>query len=182
MAHKPNGQFNKNVAELTRLAAAQIRVAVTESTDSVDTLSTSFTEIVSQDKMIRQKIELLSDDAETLQIKQEIAAISSELRENIDKAVIAFQFYDRLCQRLDHTSECLRKLSEIKEQEVDSKAEEVLRLRDNVYNHFTMLEERQLFDAVISSQNFEQAIADYTVARQNSLESESESDHDIELF
>ena len=99
---------------------------------------------------------------------------------NVQNAVIAFQFYDRLCQRLDHTSECLRNLSEIEDNEETSSAEEVTKLRDRVYNHFTMEEERQLFDAVLTSKDFEHAIAEYTLARSKSLE--EDDDDDIELF
>ena len=180
MTDETNSTIDKNIAQLTRLSAAQIRVAVTESGDNVDSLTQSFREIVSQDKLIRDKIEQLPDDSATQQIKDDIAIISTELRANINDAVVAFQFYDRLCQRLDHTSECLRNLSEIEDHELQSSEDKLIKLRDNVYNHFTMIEERQLFDAVLSSKDFEQAIKDYSLARKKSLE--EESDDDIELF
>ena len=179
MTDKSNGTFDKNIAELTRLAAAQIRVAVTESGDDIDALTHSFREIVNQDKLIRDNIEQLPDDSTTKKIKDDIALLSTELRSNINNAVVAFQFYDRLCQRLDHTSECLRGLSEIEDHKLQTSADEVIKLRDNVYNHFTMIEERQLFDAVLSSKDFEQAIKEYSVARIKSLEVEED---DIEFF
>jgi hypothetical protein len=179
MTDETNRTIYKNIAQLTRLSAAQIRVAVTESGDNVDSLTQSFREIVSQDKLIRDKIEQLPDDSATQQIKDDIAIISTELRANINDAVVAFQFYDRLCQRLDHTSECLRNLSEIEDHELQSSEDELIKLRDNVYNHFTMIEERQLFDAILSSKDFEQAIKDYSLARKESIEEESD---DIELF
>jgi hypothetical protein len=180
MTNKPNGTFNKNIAQLTRLAAAQIRVAVTESGDNVDTLTHSFREIVNQDRLIRDNIAQLPDDNATQEIKKDIAVLSTELRANINNAVVAFQFYDRLCQRLDHTSECLRSLSEIEDHKLQSSEDEVIKLRDNVYNHFTMIEERQLFDAVLTNKNFEEAIKNYSIARIESIEEESDSD--IELF
>ena len=181
MSEQSNGQFNKKVSELTRLAAAQIRVAVTESMDNVDGLSLSFTEIVNQDKQIREKIEQFPDDPSSLEIKNEIAILSSELRTNINNAIVAFQFYDRLCQRLDHTSSSLKKLSEIEDHQKQTSLDEVIELRENVYNHFTMIEERQLFDAVLGSKDFEHAIEEYSVARAASLENVDEDD-DIEFF
>jgi len=180
MTDKSNGQFYKNSAQLTRLAAAQIRVAVNESNDNVATLSDSFTNIVNQDKLIRHSIEQLPADPDTQKIKDEISALSTELRANINNAIVAFQFYDRLCQRLDHTSQCLKKLSEIEENKLQSSADEVIKLRDNVYNHFTMIEERLLFDAVLSSKDFEHAIEEYSLARLKSIE--DKSDDDIEFF
>ena len=173
--------FHKNVAELTRLAAAQIRVSVSESGESVDELSTAFREIVSQDKLIRENISQLPDEPLIKDIKQQIEKLSDKIGANVQNAVVAFQFYDRLCQRLDHTSECLRNLSEIEDSQLKSSIEEVLKLRENVYNHFTMKEERQLFDAVLSNNDFEQAISEYTIARAQSLE-EDDDDDDIELF
>ena len=179
MTDKSNGKFDKNIAQLTRLAAAQIRVAVTESGDNIDVLTHSFREIVNQDNQIRENIEQLPNDSETKKIKDDIARLSTELRANVNNAVVAFQFYDRLCQRLDHTSKCLKRLSEIEDHHLKSSSDELIKLRDNVYNHFTMIEERQLFDAVLSSKDFEQAIEEYAKARMQSLE---EEDDDIELF
>jgi len=154
MSEDINEQFHKNVAELTRLAAAQIRVAVTESGESVDDLSIAFTDIVSHDKLIREKIQLLPDEPAITEIKAQISALSDEIRINVQHAIIAFQFYDRLCQRLDHTSESLRNLSEIEDNTLKSSVDEVHLLREQVYNHFTMKEERQLFDAVLANNNF----------------------------
>jgi len=180
MSEKINGQFHKNVAELTRLAAAQIRVSVTESGESVDDLTSAFTQIVDQDRSIRASIEQLPDMPEIKDIKEQITFLSAQISMNVQNAVMAFQFYDRLCQRLDHTSECLRNLSDIEDKDQKSSVNEVLQLRDNVYNHFTMEEERQLFDAVLSSKDFEQAINEYSIARAKTLE--EDDDDDIELF
>ena len=181
MSAEANGQFHKNVAELTRLAAAQIRVTVTESGESVDDLTRSFTEIVAQDRSIRASIEQLPDVPEIKEIKEQISHLSTQIGMNVQNAVMAFQFYDRLCQRLDHTSECLRNLSEIEDNEQTSSAGEVIKLRDKVYNHFTMEEERLLFDAVLTSKDFEQAIAEYSNARALA-QLENDDDDDIELF
>ncbi len=61
MSGKTNGEFQNKVAELTRLAAAQIRVTVTESGESVDDLTRAFTDIVDQDRSIQKNIgEVLS--------------------------------------------------------------------------------------------------------------------------
>lgn len=177
MSKSTYGEFHKNVAELTRLAAAQIRVSITESGTSVDVLSLAFTEIVNHERMLRDSIELLPDQPEVKAIKQSIQQLSNSITLHVQNAVIAFQFYDRLCQRLDHTSECLRLLSEIEDRE---SVNDVLKLRDNVYNHFTMKEERQLFDAILSNTDFEEAIVLYNEARDKSL-TEDQTD-DIELF
>jgi len=178
MSEEINGQFHKKVAELTRLAAAQIRVAVTESGESVDELSLSFTDIVNKDKLIRESISQLPDEPSITEIKKQISMLSNEISHNVQNAVIAFQFYDRLCQRLDHTSECLRNLSEIEDNTLKSSVDEVNKLRDQVYNHFTMKEERQLFDAVLVNKQFEQAIGEYMKARIETMD----DDDDIELF
>ncbi|MCP4411621.1 MAG: hypothetical protein GY808_03500 [Gammaproteobacteria bacterium] len=179
MSSKTNGKFQKNVAELTRLAAAQIRVTLTESGESVDDLTKAFTDIVDQDRSIRANIEQLPDSAEIIDIKQQISSLSATISSNVRNAIIAFQFYDRLCQRMDHTSECLRNLSEIEDNKSKTCSDEVIKLRDMVYNHYTMEEERQLFDAVLASSDFEAAIREYSLARNATLE---DDDDDIELF
>ncbi len=175
----PEGKFHKKVAELTRLAAAQIRVTVTESGESVNDLTQAFTDIVNLDRCIRKNVEQLPEIPEIEGTKQQISILSAAIGTNVQNAIIAFQFYDRLCQRLDHTSECLRSLSDIEDNQSTASSDEVNKLRNMVYNHFTMEEERQLFDAVLASNDFEAAINEYTLARLQSIEDE---DEDIELF
>ncbi len=81
---------------------------------------------------------------------------------------------------MDHTSECLRQLSEIEDNKSKASSDDVIKLRDMVYNHYTMEEERQLFDAVLASSDFEAAIREYTLSRAATLE--EDDDDDIELF
>ena len=178
MSQAPNGQFNKKTAELTRLAAAQIRVSVTESGDSMGDLTEAFTEIVNQDKEIREAVKQLPDDPKISNLKQQIGDLSAQIGSNVQSAIVAFQFFDRLCQRLDHTSNCLQQLSGIVDKDFKNSVDELLALRDDLYQHFSMKEERQLFDAVLANVDFDDALLAYKKERANS----GSADDDIEFF
>jgi len=171
--------FHHYVAELTRLAAAQIRASMIESSSSVDDLSLAFTGIVEQDRLMRNFIGEMPNTPETLTIKNKISELSQQMSSNVLNATVAFQFYDRLCQKLDHSSELLRQLSEIEDKESSASVDKVISLKQSVFNNFTMAEERQLFDAVLSSDSFEQALDNFHRSHQSSI---TEEDDDIEFF
>lgn len=180
MSSHPDSMFHQYAAELTRLAAAQIRAALIESNSSVDELSSAFTHIVEQDKKIRGFIDQLPDSSEAQLLKNTISEHAKQIGSHVHKATIAFQFYDRLCQKLDHSSELLRQLSEIEDKESITRVDEAISLKQSIFDKFTMKEERQLFDAVLSTDNFEQAIENYRCSRNSVIETDEEKD--IEFF
>ena len=103
MDNKTYQDFQTNIAELTRLAAAQIQVCMSEADVEVNQLTDSFTDIVNQDRRLRELIESLPENDEVLPIKQSISMQSTALGSNVRNSIIAFQFFDRMCQRLEHS-------------------------------------------------------------------------------
>jgi len=172
-------ELHSRIAELTRIGAAQLLVSVAEADESVDSLTASFTEIVKQDRSLRALLEQLPDEPEIAPIKDALAAQASALGNNVRNSIIAFQFYDRLCQRLDHTTQCLRDLSVLEESDFEQHAEDIMKLRDSIYSKFTMEEERILYDAVLNNDDFEQAIEIYRAKRTAANEDDED---DIEFF
>ena len=173
-------KFQQNIAELTRLAAAQIQVGISEADESVNQLTDSFTDIVNQDRMLRELVETLPEDSEVLPIKQSITSQSSALGANVRNSIIAFQFFDRMCQRLEHSIDCLKELSAIEESNFQQHIDEIERLKSKIYKSYTMEEERALYDEILTKSDFDQAINAYLVKRNN--KADEDDDDDIELF
>ena len=107
-------------------------------------------------------------------IHRESHAISDEMRESI----IAFQFYDKLSQRLDHVAHALSALAEL----VDDPARlynpgEWSGLQAGIRSRYSMREEQEMFDLLLSGASVEEALKVSKKQHQ-----ETDSSDDIELF
>ena len=153
---------------------------MSEADESVNDLTDAFTDIVNQDRRLRELIESLPETEGVLPIKQSITSQSSMLGANVRNSIIAFQFFDRMCQRLEHSIQCLKELSTIEETNVDAHLGEIERLKKSIYESYTMEEERTLYDELLSKKEFDIAIKEYLEKRQAKL-AEDDGD-DIEFF
>lgn len=179
MNDKSYQSFQTAISELTRLTAAQIHVCMLDAHDSVNQLTDSFTDILNQDSRLRQLIKSLPEDDKVLPVKNAITIQSSELARNVRNSVIAFQFFDRMCQRLEHSIDCLKGLSAIEETNFDGHLGEIDRLKESIYKSYTMEQERTLYDELLSKSDFDQAIEQYLCKRAATV---AEDEDDIEFF
>lgn len=179
---------------MLNLSIAQIDLSISEGDHSVNALIDSFTYMSEQLEQIKSSSrEILADATGALGCDNVVqthnamlANHTSELSAKMQQAVIAFQFYDKLSQRLDHVSHGLSGLADIVSHEMRVKDEaewELFKL--SVRKGTTMREEEELFE-LIFDQNVptEEAIK---IIKGRMLErmSEDSSKHDedeIELF
>ncbi len=162
----------RETVKLLTLSAVQVDVILQESDLSVNTLTESFTDIVEHMQMINNH--LLSLEASGP--KTDALACCSETKEKIQSAIIAFQFYDRMQQCLQHITFNLRGLSKLVESP------------DRLYNHsewqefqslirsrYTMESEKMMFDAILQGKSVDEAIAAKNACQVNSADN-------VELF
>ena len=167
-------QVHETVVML-ELAAKQIESAMKDGSASVETLGNSFTELAESMRKICQGFENLPENGAGLQAaKDDLSAISQYASNLIAKAVVAFQFYDKLAQRLTHVSTSLGDLSAL----VSDKSrlflpDEWVKLQEKIRAHYSTPEEMVMFDAVIHGMRVEEALEKYHPAT---------STDNIELF
>jgi len=159
---------------MLNLSVAQIAMAMHEGEDSVGALTESFTGMV-------QKVNDIAASAQTMdaaaQQRETILGDCAAVQSGIQQTIIAFQFYDRLSQRLDHVRQALEQLSEL----VADKArlyhpDEWSRLQHNIRERYTMVEEQQMFDILLGGGTIDEALQ---AVRQRLNEGDID---DIELF
>jgi hypothetical protein len=179
--HSPDlnwSQVSETVLML-ELAAGQVDAAMRDSNASVDVLADTFTSMASALDAIDERIgSLPAGEAEGA-----ITGIRESAREVARKAheaIIAFQFYDRLMQRLDHVCLSLGALSNL----VSSPGQrynpqEWARLQELISSRYTMAEERAMFDAVMRGVPVKEALEQYMTARMQEVHA---SGGDVELF
>ena len=143
--------------KLLNLSAAQVDVILQESELSVNTLTESFTEIVESMQTINNHLLSLDiSDANKLQVLD----CCSETKDKIQMAIIAFQFYDRMQQCLQHVTLNLRGLSRLVENpERLNNPNEWHEYQNQIRSRYTMEAEKMMFDAILEGKSFDEAIA-----------------------
>lgn len=103
----------KETVLMLKLAAAQVEYSLKDGANSVNTLTDSFTNMAGSIKAIElstkslfEKYDVESEDQVT--VKENCEQVSVKMQQ----AIIAFQFYDTLVQRMDHVVNSLSKLSD----------------------------------------------------------------------
>jgi len=170
----------KETILMLNLSVAQIDQSMNEGNASVDTLASSFTSLATNLSDIQSSIENMKDDNfdKTKLIVQGSAATALD---KVHAAIIAFQFYDKLTQRLDHVSTSLSALTTL----IGNPASlysppEWQSLQQTIRSRYTMEEERQMFDKVLSGMSIEQALEEFKNDMNDKNNNEDEDD--IELF
>ena len=175
---------------MLNLSIAQIDLSISEGDHSVNALIDSFTYMSEQLEQIRSQsksILSLSSDTQVFEMHNEMLdAHTSELSGKMQQAVIAFQFYDKLSQRLDHVSHGLSGLADIvsHEMRVKDKAHWET-FKQAIRKGTTMREEEELFELVFDQKvPTEEAIE---IIRSRMLDrmqqdSEKHDEDEIELF
>lgn len=168
------------------LAVAQIEISMRDSDGSVEVLSNSFTSMVGQVKMIERTTAALPDTPEVAEAKATIIENCALVGETMHAVIIAFQFYDKLTQRLSHVTSSLGTLADlVSDVRRLYNPYEWLGIQEKIKSRYTMEEERLMFDAMMEGKSVKQALAIYTRAmeeRKNKAAVSGGDEEDIELF
>lgn len=155
------------------LSAIQVEDMLSEADLSVDTLTESFTSIVDHMQAINKHLLTL----DSCSVRDEAIICCSETTEKIQASIIAFQFYDRMQQCLQHVTSNLKGLSELVESpDRLYNPNEWRKFQTQIRSRYTMESEKLMFDAIVEGKSIDEAIA-----IKNIHQEENQSDN-IELF
>ena len=177
----------KETISLMCLAMAQIDTTLTDSSRSVDDLTESFT-FLAKDAMKLCEIheKEASGEGTGTPLLSQTQEIAVSMLQRINAAIIAFQFYDRLTQRLHHVRGTLNDLGEL----IDDPAqlynpEEWSKLQNEIRSCYTMECERLMFDRIMKGDTIDEALQLYHhqfTEEDKIKDSDDQTDDDIELF
>jgi hypothetical protein len=180
--HAPDldwSQIRETVLML-ELAAGQVEAAMKDSNNSVEVLMDTFTSLADTLGHIEVALETLPDTVGNGMVKGEIQDNTRIVADKVHQAIIAFQFYDKLVQRLDHVCLGLAGLSKlVSDHSRLFNPAQWKTLQDEILAKYTMAEERAMFDSVLSGATVKEALEVYMNARMQEVES---SGGEIELF
>ena len=177
-AHQPDldwSQIRETVLML-ELVAGQIMAAMRDSNNSVDVLANTFTGMAGYVRTISDIVQQLPTSPENAGQKAALSSVTEQVGTMVNQAVVAFQFYDKLVQRLSHVVNGLSDVTDIvgDTRKLYNPAEWVA-LQERIHSKFSTVEERALFDAVIGGMPMEQALETYLASLNNKAD-------DVELF
>ena len=155
---------------MLNLAIAQICRAMNEGDDSVGALTQSFTSMAGHTSTIAEAGEKLAASAE----KDAILSHCQAVTEQMQSAIIAFQFYDKLTQQLNHAGDSLAALAELVTNPATLYSPyEWHGLQQKIRSSYTNEADKKMFDAILKGASVEEALQ---------ASGSTNSSDDVELF
>lgn len=139
---------------LLALAVSQIDTSLHESNDSIGELTEQFSAIAD----CAQQLAALSDADHY----QQVRSLAESIQGSIQKSVVSFQFYDRLCQRLEHVGDSLEEMGHLiasPKQRYQRAAWR--RLQSDIKSNYTMEAERLMYEYILSGHSIAEALQIY---------------------
>lgn len=165
----------RETSKLLILSAGQVEDLLAVSDSEVNTLTESFTFIVEHMRAIYDHVQ----DFDDTPARDDILRYCLETSDLIEKSIVAFQFYDRMQQCLQHVTANLKGLSELVETpERLYNPFEWNKFQMEIRGRYTMESEKIMFDAILEGKTIEEALA----IKAQSDAQKSNDDDDIELF
>lgn len=159
------------------LSVAQIEIAMRESDDSVEHLTTAFTTMMEYESNIARAVEQLPDSEATRELRESIMFNTQMVTQEMQGAIMAFQFYDKLTQRLSHVGSSIEGLSElVNDISKIYNPMEWQKLQQQIKSRYSMREEHEMFDSVMNGMDVREAVRQYNEMHKQDLED------DIEFF
>jgi hypothetical protein len=171
----------KETILMLNLSVAQIDQSMNEGNASVNTLASSFTALATNLRDIQSSVSQMDEDnGNSEKTKMIIQDSSTTALDKVQSAIIAFQFYDKLTQRIDHVSHSLSSLSALIANPATLYSPPAWQeLQQSIRSKYTMEEERRMFDKVLSGTPIDVALAEF---KTEMLEKNDSGEDDVELF
>ncbi|MDM8516422.1 hypothetical protein QUF76_09500 [Desulfobacterales bacterium HSG16] len=168
---------------MLNLAAAQIEQAMRDGDDSVTALAGLFTSMMDNARAISSAAEKLPEG----EVKDTVTENYEDISQKMNTAIVAFQFYDKLAQRLAHVCESLSYLGElIGDYHRLYSPREWNGLQELIKSKYNNEEDRKMFQAILDGSSVEEALKCGETGQDKDSEKESEDDNDdhgnVELF
>ena len=155
---------------IINVAVARIQHAMIEGDDSFTSLSQSFVETMNSTEAITHAIKELEES----QAKIEIDKNCRDVSQRVESTIVAFQFYDKLSQRMALVSQALHSLTEVlKDESKTHSKEEWQNLQNTIRSKYTLDTDQDLFDAVLNGVPIDEALK---------VAVKKTSENDIEFF
>ena len=169
--------FEKEMTSFLQLATGEIKLSMKDASGSVQMLTKTFMDMVRDVHEIKALAEAMEKNQKTDNAK-EINKICDGFLDKVQDGTTGFQFYDKLTQRLAHTSESIRELNTMIEQpNKHNDTSEWDSFKENLKSRYNTETDRQFYDALMQGSSIKEAIRIAMNSRDN-----TKSEGSVELF
>lgn len=164
--------FRAETARLLSLSVAQIHLGLSDGDVSIGKVIEFCSEVSAQCEALQNKVD-----------SQETAQATEAMNQQIKKAIIALQFYDRLSQRLAHVSSGLEELADLLAmEEMIRKASPWSNLREKLVQQYCLVDEKEVYDYIMQGASVSQAIELMLQKKDQKTALNQDDESDITLF
>ena len=183
-AHQPDLDWSqiRETIMMLNLATARIEYCMRDGDESVETLTNSFTSMAGNVAAIRSAMDKVFQQADVDQtIKDVVHSNADRITDQMRGAIVAFQFYDKLVQRLNHIGKSMTALADL----VGDKHRlyspyEWSALQEKIRAQYTMTDEVDMFDQILKGMSVDDVVR--MMQEKQKPDNTDTSDKDIELF
>ncbi len=145
---------------MLNLATARIEFTMRDGDESVGTLTDSFTTMAGHIASLRGALEQILSEAEVdRKLRDDSMKHCEYIGDKMKQVIIAFQFYDKLVQRLAHISKSMSALAAlVGDPERLYSPHEWRGLQEKIRSTHTMSDERKILDALIGGASVEEVV------------------------
>lgn len=171
---QPPAQMDTTLT-LLALAVAQIESGLLDGEQSIRQLLQGFERMAVTTNQLQDVLSATADQPAT--------ELTTALQGEIQQAILAFQFYDRLTQRLDHVGKGLLQMRNLlSDAGKRTKSEQWLALQESIRSDYTMDDERLMFEHILAGASIEEALSIYRHHFSRNDGDDFGTNDDIELF
>jgi len=148
---KDSGEPVKSKHELLNLSVAQLICIVNEGNQSINELTEAFV-------FISSAVEKLVNKSQTGTLSEELPELEGRLtsmHERIQQSIVAFQFYDRMSQKLNHVTTTLMNINALDD---SSPEQQWAKIKNAIAQSYTMESERIVFERIMAGESIERAL------------------------
>ncbi len=140
---------------MLNVALSQVERSMTEGDESINNLTKLFTALMGKLQVIQMASETLPDSRE----KNAITDNCRNVSEMVNEVIVAFQFYDKLTQRLSHVSLNLSALGDlISDRHRLYSPYEWRGLQEMIKSKYYIDTDRQMFNAILKGASVKEAL------------------------
>jgi uncharacterized protein (DUF2235 family) len=173
----------RETVSMLYLAVCQIEATLRDSNTSVETLTNSFTALANHTNEVSEHVQTVKKPDELDSFKRDISETARELQTNISSSIQAFQFYDRVTQRLDHVCRSLENVSGLLEcDEKITSVNEWRQVQNQIKSSYTMEAERIMFEFIIRGGSVKEALEIYSHHFEEDTGKTDQDNDEVELF
>ncbi|NOZ10013.1 MAG: hypothetical protein GXP09_03040 [Gammaproteobacteria bacterium] len=170
-----NGLLAQELALFMDISSGELKLAMGDAAGTMRQLTQTFMTMVTDVQEIKILAEVLNKKSSANTGANEIIAACDKYLDKVQAGTVGFQFYDKLTQRLRHTSKSMQQVKDILHAPDQLNDESVWQaFKDDIHQRYNTEEDRKLYQAIIKGLSIDEALS--------KASKQSKKKKDIELF